>query len=152
MKRIQIIICSLFILCPITVISQDNPADIKLSEFRPVSIYNVPVTTVNKAKYPVIDMHSHPYARTEEQLDQWIKAMDEVGIQKSVILTQAHGAQFDSLVKAYTKYPDRFDLWCGFDYAGYDQPGFGPAAVKELERCYKMGAKGVGRARFCHTV
>jgi predicted TIM-barrel fold metal-dependent hydrolase len=35
-------------------------------------------------------------------------------------------------------------LWCGFDYTGYDEPGFGPAAVKELERCYKKGARGVG--------
>ena len=27
---------------------------------------------------------------------------------------------------------------------GYDQPGYGPAAVAELERCFKAGAEGVG--------
>jgi uncharacterized protein len=44
----------------------------------------------------------------------------------------------------YSKYPDRFEVWCGFDYSGFDQPGYGPAAVAELERCVKMGARGVG--------
>ena len=44
----------------------------------------------------------------------------------------------------YSKYGNRFEVWCGFDYTGYDKPGYGPAAVKELERCFKLGAKGVG--------
>ena len=35
-------------------------------------------------------------------------------------------------------------MWCGFDLSGYDKPGFGPAAVKELERCQQAGARGVG--------
>ena len=40
--------------------------------------------------------------------------------------------------------PDRFELWCGFDLTGYDKPGFGPAAIAELERCVRLGARGVG--------
>jgi predicted TIM-barrel fold metal-dependent hydrolase len=44
----------------------------------------------------------------------------------------------------YSKYPKRFDVWCGFDMTGMNEPGFGPAAVKELERCRKAGAVGVG--------
>ena len=38
-----------------------------------------------------------------------------------------------------------FKTWCGIGYTGYDKPGYGPAAVKELERCYKMGARGLAR-------
>jgi predicted TIM-barrel fold metal-dependent hydrolase len=70
--------------------------------------------------------------------------MDALGIQKSVILCQAHGKEFDAVVARYKKYPGRFSVWCGFDYTGYDQPGFGPAALAELERCFKAGAEGVG--------
>jgi predicted TIM-barrel fold metal-dependent hydrolase len=70
--------------------------------------------------------------------------MDSCGIQKTVILTGATGARFDSIVRAYSKYSDRFDLWCGFDYTGYNTPAFPASAVKELERCHRMGAKGVG--------
>ncbi|MFN8255023.1 MAG: amidohydrolase family protein [Bacteroidales bacterium] len=119
-------------------------SDMKLKDFRPKSIYKTPVSQIKKAKYPVIDMHSHPYATSDAEIAQWVKTMDAKGIQKTIILTMATGAKFDSLYAAYAKYGDRFELWCGFDYTGYDKPGFGPAAVKELERCYKIGARGIG--------
>jgi predicted TIM-barrel fold metal-dependent hydrolase len=115
-----------------------------LRNFRPVSIYAIPVNIPAKAKFPVIDMHSHAYAGNEKELEDWVRTMDEMGIEKTIILSGTTGAQFDSLVAVYGKYPERFELWCGFDYTGYDKPGFGPEAVKELERCYKKGAKGVG--------
>ncbi len=70
--------------------------------------------------------------------------MDEVGVEKTIILTMATGADFDAINRNYSKYPDRFELWCGFDFTGYNQPGFGPAAVRELERCHNAGARGVG--------
>jgi predicted TIM-barrel fold metal-dependent hydrolase len=120
------------------------PDQILLKNYRPVSIHKVPVTTVRKARHPAIDMHSHPWAKTPEDVDRWVEVMDEVGIEKTVLLTGAHGAEFDRLVELYSRHPARFDLWCGFDYTGYDQPGYGPAAVAELERCVRKGAKGVG--------
>lgn len=122
--------------------------DLKLKDYRPVSIYNIPVTKVAKAMYPAIDMHTHVYGRNDQAIAQWIKAMDECGIEKAIVFTGASGARFDTLVKMYARYGDRFELWCGFDYTGYDQPGFGPAAVKELERCFKNGARGVGEVMF----
>ncbi len=124
--------------------AQSNPDNLLLKNYRPKSIYKVPVTHITKAKYPVIDIHSHPYAESLADVDQWVKNMDAVGIEKTIILTKATGAEFDSLYKVYSKYPDRFEVWCGFDYTGYDKPGYGPAAVKELERCFKEGARGVG--------
>lgn len=121
-----------------------NANTILLKDFRPVSVYAIPVTIPAKAKFPIIDMHSHPYATSIAELDTWVKTMDQVGISKTIILTGTAGAKFDSLFAVYSKYPDRFELWCGFDYTGYDKPGFGPSAVKELERCFNKGAKGVG--------
>ena len=125
-------------------IAQTKPDKLLLKNFRPKNIYNVPVTKIVKAKYPIIDIHSHAYANNKEELELWVKNMDEAGIFKTILLTYAHGSEFDSLINFYSKYPDRFELWCGFDFTGYDKPGYGPAAVKELERCFKMGAKGVG--------
>jgi predicted TIM-barrel fold metal-dependent hydrolase len=125
-------------------IAQTKPDKLLLKDFRPKNIYNVPVTKIVKAKYPIIDIHSHAYANTTDELDLWVKNMDEAGITKTILLTYEYGNDFDSLINFYSKYPDRFELWCGFNYQGYDQPGFGPDAVKELERCFKKGAKGVG--------
>jgi predicted TIM-barrel fold metal-dependent hydrolase len=124
--------------------SQTPPENLLLKNYRPQSIYNVPKTHIERAKYPIIDVHSHAYARGPEQIAQWVKTMDEVGIEKTVILTASTGARFDSIYALYSKYPKRFEVWCGFDYTGYDQPGFGPAAVKELERCHQIGARGIG--------
>jgi predicted TIM-barrel fold metal-dependent hydrolase len=120
------------------------PDQILLKNYKPVSIHKVPVSTVSKARHPAIDMHSHPWAKTTEDVDRWVKVMDDVGVEKTVLLSMAHGAEFDRLVELYSRHPTRFELWCGFDYTGYDQPGYGPAAVAELERCVRKGARGVG--------
>jgi uncharacterized protein len=121
-----------------------SPDSILLKDYRPRSIYKIPVTDIPKAKFPIIDMHSHPYAKTALEIDRWVKTMDEVAVEKTIILTMATGAEFDEIRRKYSKYPDRFETWCGFDLSGYDKPGFGPAAVKELERCREAGARGVG--------
>ena len=122
----------------------DNPDTILLKDYRPKSIYKVPVTEVAKARYPIIDMHSHPYAKTPQQVEEWVRNMDEVGVEKTTILTMATGTEFDEINHRYSTHPDRFEMWCGFDFSGYDKPGFGAGAVKELERCRQEGARGVG--------
>jgi len=121
-----------------------SPETLLLKDYRPKSIYKIPVTEIDKAKYPIIDMHSHPYAKTPQEIAEWTKNMDEVGVQKTVILTMATGTEFDGIYRKYSKYPDRFEVWCGLDLSGYNEPAFGPAAVKELERCRQLGAQGVG--------
>ena len=123
---------------------EDSIDKLLLRNYRPKSIYNTPKTKIVKAKYRVIDVHAHVYAKTPKEVAQWIMSMDETGLEKTIILTQAYGPKFDSIYSLYSDYSDRFEVWCGFDYSGYDQPGFGPAAVAELERCVQFGAKGVG--------
>jgi hypothetical protein len=118
--------------------------DILLKEYDPKSIYNTPKTVVKKAKYPVIDMHSHGYATSRAEIDQWIRTMDEYGIEKTTVLTKLTGKAFDSIYDIYAKYEGRFEVWCGFDYTGYNEKGWAEKAVKELERCYEVGAKGIG--------
>jgi len=127
--------CSLF--------AQD-PDEILLKDYKPRSIFNIPETRVEKARYPVIDMHSHDYARTNADVDRWVRTMDAVGLERTVILSGATGARFDAVLAKYGRHPTRFSVWCGFDYRGFTEPGYGPAAVAELERCHKAGALGVG--------
>ncbi len=127
-----------------TALAQTAPDQLLLNNFRPRSIYNVPVHQIERAKFPVIDVHSHAYAQTAAQIGEWVKTMDRAGIEKTIILSYAVGAEFDSIYAAYSAYPGRFEVWCGMDFTGYNQPGYGPAAVAELERCYKVGARGVG--------
>ena len=120
------------------------PEQLLLKDYRPRSIFNVPQTRIEKARFPVIDVHSHAYAKTEAEVERWVRTMDAVGIARTVVMTGATGKKFEDWVALYQRHRDRFELWCGVDYAGFDQPGFGPQAAAELERCVQAGAVGVG--------
>ena len=133
----------LVLIVPLSLSSQ-HPQQLLLKDFKPQSVYNITKSNVEKAKFPVIDMHSHAYASSSAEVEQWVANMDHCGIEKTILLTGATGDRFDSLYAVYSPYGDRFELWCGFDYTGYQQPGWSEKAVKELERCYKVGARGVG--------
>ena len=124
--------------------SPQDPETIRLDEYQPVSLHNSSGDMPDKARYPMIDLHSHPYPESQAELDQWVATMDALNIDKSVILTYSTGSAFDSLYNFFQKYPDRFILFCGIDYSGYNEPGFAEKAIRELERCYEVGARGVG--------
>ncbi|MGN6247662.1 MAG: amidohydrolase family protein [Ginsengibacter sp.] len=134
---------TLFFIGLVSSLSAQNPDEILLKDYKPVSIYHTPKANIQKASFPVIDMHSHNYV-PEKDLDDLVKLMDKMNIQKVIILSMQTGKGFDSVVEKYSRYPSRFEVWCGFDYTGYGTAGWQKHAVAELERCYKKGARGVG--------
>jgi predicted TIM-barrel fold metal-dependent hydrolase len=127
-------------------IVQVTPDKLLLKDYRPRSIYKVPRTEVHRAKYPVTDVHSHAeWVRSPEQLGEMVKTMDEANVEKAVMFIRPGiPEKFSEAGRMFSKYPGRFDLWCGFDLTGFAQPGFGPNAVKALEQCHRLGALGVG--------
>jgi hypothetical protein len=121
-----------------------SPPTILLQDYRPKSLYRIPKTDIKKARYPIIDAHCHG-PRPIEQLNAWVKTMDEVGVEKTVIFTGASSAErFSAMRKPYDRFPGRFDLWCSFNMEGTEKSGFGPHAVESLEACHRAGARGVG--------
>lgn len=113
-----------------------------LKDYHPRSIFNTPKTEALKAKYPAIDMHMHaPRGNVDlkQECANILKNMDECGVQKTILFCNT-GKNFDDLAAVFGKYPDRFELWCGFDFSGEIPKG----TIAELERCVKLGAKGVG--------
>src|SRR5579862_1890700 len=118
---------------------------ISLKDYAPESSLIVPEHHPAKAKYPAIDVHAHVYATTPQEVAEWVRTMDETGVQTTVVLSGATGAQFDHLVDLYLKpYPGRFILYCGLDTKDIKAPDYPQRAVAELERCYRKGARGVG--------
>lgn len=126
--------------------AKPGPMDgIAVKDYAPKSSLVLQETFVPKARYPAIDVHAHVLARTPQEVRDWVRTMDEVGIEMSVVLTSATGAQFDKLVELYLKpYPTRFQLYCGLETRDMDKPDYPERAAAELARCYKMGARGVG--------
>jgi hypothetical protein len=119
------------------------PDQLLLKDYRPKSVYKIPVTEIKKARFPIVDVHHHARAKTPGDVDALVKIMDAAGVEATVAFCGT-GAAFDEYFRLYSKYPDRFQVWCGLNMADVDQPGFGPATVAELERCRSVGAVGVG--------
>ncbi len=134
----------LYLFISISFLNAQMVNDLKLKNYRPKSIFKTPITHITKSKYTAIDMHSHDYLKTDQEIEGWVKLMDETGIEKTIILSMATGGRFDSIYNLYSRYKNRFEIWCGFDYSEIDKPGFIDHALKELERCYIKGARGVG--------
>lgn len=120
-----------------------QPDQLLLKDYKPKSIFRIPQTSLQKPRYPAIDIHTHigPMNRPAER----VKLMDEVGIEKQIVMAENSGPQFDSLYAAYAKFPGRFELWCGLDAEELRKPDFQVAVVvSALEHCARTGAKGVG--------
>lgn len=119
-----------------------TPDTLLLKDYRPRSIYRIPQTRVEKACFPVIDIHSHAYASSPAQVEQWVRTMDEVGVVKTVVMVPAR--EFEKTKELFSKYPQRFEIWCSIDFTGYDRPDFAKRALARLEQCRRAGARGVG--------
>ena len=116
-----------------------------LRDFRPVNVNNIPVTYVEKAKYPVIDMHSHDYVQSPEEVEAWVKNMDACNIRETHVMHCSWiGAPFEEIIARYSSYPDRFRFWCCFDYTQMLQDGSADQTIAYLEHCHALGAVGVG--------
>lgn len=125
-------------------VEKAETSGILLKDYEPVSVFKLEEHHPQAAKFTTIDMHSHAYRKDIEGIKEWDKILTECNIEKVIVYTYAWGEEFDQLYDMYTSVSDKFELWCGFDMTRWDQPDFPECAVKELERCFAKGAKGVG--------
>lgn len=115
--------------------------ELLLKDYRPQSIFKTPRTRVMKARYPAIDIHMHAPRRgdLEANAAELLKNMDACGVEKTILFCHT-GERFDELAEVFGKYPERLELWCGLDVSG----NVPEDTIAELERCVKLGARGVG--------
>ncbi len=128
---------------------QSGPMDtLLLKDYAPASSLVVPRTPVAKARFPVIDVHTHSsmnQMKTPADVEAWVRRMDQVGVEISVVFTEATGAEFDRQADLFLKsHPDRFQVYCGIDVTAPEAPDYPARAARELERCDRHGARGVG--------
>lgn len=125
-----------------------GPMDsVLLKDYKPKVSLAVPVTKVPKAMFPVIDVHTHTgqsHIRDANDVAEWVKTMDEVGVEYTVVFTGATGKEFDRQVALFAPYSKRFQLYCSLDTSNIEAPDYPKRAAAEVERCFQMGARGVG--------
>src|SRR5436190_9353649 len=118
-----------------------------IREYKPRSTLVVPQHPVPRARYPVIDIHSHqPTPITQEQFDSLAESMGPLNLK---ILVNSSGISGDRLVESLAaikanRNRDRMVQMTTIDFRGPIAPGFGQKAAKQLEADVKAGAVGVG--------
>ena len=115
-------------------------------DYKPTSTLVVPEHLVPRAKFPVIDIHSHqPAPISAQQLKTVVDSMDPLNLR---ILVNASGASGDRLVQSIaairnTPYKDRMVMFTNIDFRNVG-PGYGLKMAQQLETDVKNGALGLG--------
>jgi hypothetical protein len=108
-----------------------------LRDFQPESMLHTPVHPVNRARFPVFDVHQHvnDAMHLEDTVPpaDLVKRMDELNIKTIIILTGMWGDQLqhviDQMVKAY---PGRFLVFTQIDWSKIDDPNFSQEMVQQI--------------------
>lgn len=103
-------------------------------------------TFVAEPRFPVVDAHVHPPKElSAEVIAAWVRLMDHLRIETCFVLTELIGEQFEQLARFFVpEYKARFALFCPLDNTEVGSPDYPARVVRELERCYRAGARGVG--------
>ncbi|MEW4531195.1 amidohydrolase family protein [Maioricimonas sp. JC845] len=132
-----------------------QPRRIYLDEFRPKSELKTPEHILRQAKFPCVNVHSHPGRLSDDEIDEMVRVMDEANIAVSVSLDGRAGPRFsDHYQKLRQRHPNRFVVFVRMDYIGdgdpddpstwdVHKPGFGIRMADRLSDAVKQGAGGL---------
>ena len=129
----------------VTLAAGVDAQDIGIRQYKPKSTLVVAEHPVPRARYPVVDVHSHHRRLTLERWESIVTEMDEQHLQVLVNLSGGSGeglAQGIALV-ASSSAPRRMLFFANIDFDDLEQPGFGARAAARLEADLDAGAKGL---------
>lgn len=121
------------------------PQSLTVEEYEPKSTLKVAEHPVARAKFPVIDVHSHHRSNTTpERLDEIVREMDQQNLRILVNLSGRNGEQLAQIVKRFKgRHPKRFAIFANLDFRGIDAPDWGTKAAAQLEEDVRNGAQGL---------
>jgi len=119
--------------------------DLGIRQYKPKSTLVVSEHPVPRAKYPVVDIHSHHSRLTPERWAEIVREMDAQHLQVLVNLSGGSGARLANSLKliAESPAPNRMVFFANLEFADLDQPGYGARAAARLEADLKAGARGL---------
>ena len=119
-----------------------------LRDFHPKSMLHVPEHQPSRARFPVWDVHNHvDDARGIGEripLDRLIRSMDEVNVQKIVILTGGWGEDLQRVLDNTVRtHPDRFIVFTQLDWSKVNDANVSQEMVAQLDDAVRRGAQGL---------
>jgi predicted TIM-barrel fold metal-dependent hydrolase len=132
---------------------QQPPADeippLRLAEFEPKSMLHVPETEVPRARFPVIDFHTHVSPRPRSKRPSvppadLVPVLDAVNVQTMVNLTGGWGEDLATTIANFDRaFPRRFVSMTEPAWARAGEPGYAAWQAEEIARAKTAGAVGV---------
>ncbi len=132
--------------------------EMSFEEYDPPSTLVVPETLVPRAKYPIIDVHSHHWQTDDAYLQQAVADMEKLNIAVLVNLSgrgmnvfrfpdkqdrQAEEEFLRAFLKNSSKYPGKFITFTNISLVGIDDVDWTERQVQQLEADVKLGAQGL---------
>lgn len=126
-----------------------------IEEYSPISTLVVPQNPVKKAKFPFVDVHSHQFRMSIQDLSSLVSEMDSLNMKFMINLSGSGLAAFSgnqslmnlnlkkSLENVKTNFPDRFGVFVNLIYDNIDDEDFSKNIVKNLNDAVKQGAIGL---------
>ena len=127
---------------------QSKPAPLALTEFEPKSMLHVAETRVARARFPVIDFHTHVSRRRAQQpavpAAELVKTMDAVNLHTMVNLTGGAGEDLADAIRSFDRaFPRRFVSMTEPTWTRAGEPGYAAWQADEISKAKTAGAVGL---------
>jgi uncharacterized protein len=126
----------------------DSKKTLLLKDFQPEPTLHAAVHEIQRAKFPVIDVHTHTNDAVGigDRVDpkEMVARMDRLNIKSIVILTGMWGDKLQTIIDSMVKpYPGRFVVFTQFDWSKINDPNFSQLMVQQIDDSVARGARGL---------
>jgi len=134
------------------------PKPLDLSEYEPKSMLHVHESRVERAKFPLIDIHTHISVSTKSEAgvelspdrqylgtpQELLAVMDRKNIHAMVNLTGGYEKGLAETVAKYDRaYAGRFYTFCEPSYSRFKEPDYPRLQAQAIEQAHRDGARGL---------
>jgi hypothetical protein len=138
--------------------AKTQPAVLDLKDFQPRSMLETPASRVPRARFPVIDFHTHlgfsakgvagvPQAEERNFLatpEELLAVMDKVNLRTMVNLTGGSGPGLQQSIQRFqTAHPARFVTFTEPRWSQANQPTYARDQADAIAQAHKAGARGL---------
>ncbi len=126
----------------------DSKKTILLKDFHPEPALHAAEHEIRRAKFPVIDVHTHTNDAVGigDRVDpkEMVARMDRLNIRTIVILTGMWGDKLQTIIDdMVTPYPGRFVVFTQLDWSKINDPNFSQLMVRQIDDSVARGARGL---------
>ena len=113
-----------------------------LKDYHPMTTLVTEKHLISKAKYPVVDVHTH--FGLDQNPEVILGSMDALGVKRVVNLSGGWGEKLNKILQKFKNYaPERFIIMCNIDFSRIDEADFGKKVSAFLEEAHSKGAEGL---------